>query len=158
TVRGERALPRMEITTMLSRFVLRCVVSCLAVLAIGLPAARSQSFVTVTRVGDGSAALTSAATAVFLDSFSGQTGANLNLTVALPVADNGANQILTLSGTGVSEGVLTRSLDGRFLTLAGYDAAPGTANVAATAAAAVNRVIGRIDLTVVPPIVNTATR
>ncbi len=57
----------------------------------------------------------------------------------------GSNRILTGSGTATSEGLLTLSSNGQYLVLAGYDAAVGTAGVANTASAAVNRVIGRVD-------------
>lgn len=52
---------------------------------------------------------------------------------------------LTVSGSATSEGALTLSNDGRFLTFVGYDANAGTASVASTASGTVARVIGRID-------------
>ncbi len=99
--------------------------------------------VVVYRVGTGAAALSSAATAVFLDEYTA-AGA-LVQSIALPTADNGANQTLTASGTATSEGLLTRSADGRYLVLTGYDAAPGTASVTGTATTTVTRVFGRVD-------------
>jgi len=97
----------------------------------------------VYRVGDGSAVLTNAATAVFLDEYT-PAGA-LVQSVAMPTAVNGSHRILTGSGTATSEGLLTLSSDGQYLVLAGYDATLGTISVANTASAAVNRVIGRVD-------------
>jgi hypothetical protein len=107
----------------------------------------------VVRVGDGSAALSSSATPVFLDEYTPR-GA-LVQSIAMPTAVEGANRILTNSGSAASEGALNRSLDGRFLTLAGYDAVPGTANVVLTHGSEVNRIVARVDAT---GVVDTSTR
>ncbi|GAA2977402.1 hypothetical protein LV75_003909 [Actinokineospora diospyrosa] len=98
--------------------------------------------IVVARVGTGDAALSSAATAVFLDEYT--PAGTLVQSVPLPTAA-GAGKRLTLSGSATSEGALARSADGRYLTLAGYDADPGLASVASTNSAAVNRVVGRVD-------------
>jgi hypothetical protein len=103
----------------------------------------------VVRVGaTGGGTLSNAATAVFLDEFTlnvGQTGPVQS--IALPTLASGANAILTMSGTATSEGALSLSADGRFLTLAGYDAAVGTASVAnGTTSAAVNRIVAAVDM------------
>ena len=50
-----------------------------------------------------------------------------------------------MSGTATSEGALALSTDGRYLSLAGFDADPGTAGVASTTAASTNRVVARVD-------------
>jgi hypothetical protein len=97
----------------------------------------------VMRVGDGAAALSSAAAAVFIEER--RLDGTLVGTVALPTAASGANLPLAVSGSASSEGALTLSADGHWLSLAGYAAAPGTAGVASTATSAVNRVVGRID-------------
>ena len=68
-------------------------------------------------------------------------------TYDLPAALFGGNHALTQSGSATSEGELTLSDDGKYLLLVGYDAAPGTLTVATSAAATVNRVVGRIDWT-----------
>jgi uncharacterized protein len=104
-------------------------------------AAFTPGNIVVYRVGNGSAALTSAATAVFLDEYT--PGGVLVQSIPLPTADSGANQTLTASGTQL-EGLLTRSVDGRYLLLTGYDALPGTTGVAGTTAAAANRIVGRV--------------
>ena len=106
-------------------------------------AAFNAGNIVVYRVGTGAAALSSAATAVFLDEFTGS--GTLVQTIALPTADSGANQILTASGTATSEGMLTRSTDGRYLVLTGYDAAVGTATVNSSTASAAPRIVGRVD-------------
>jgi hypothetical protein len=53
------------------------------------------------------------------------------------------------------EGFLARSVDERYVTLACYDASAGTAAVAATASATVNRLVARVDATLA---VDTSTR
>jgi hypothetical protein len=66
--------------------------------------------------------------------------------LALPTTTAGAR--LTLAGSATSEGALALSGDGRYVTLAGYDAAPGTAGVAGTSTTGATRstaVAGRID-------------
>jgi hypothetical protein len=108
----------------------------------------------VVRIGDGSAALSNSATPVFLEEHTPADGA-LVQSIAMPTAVNGANRILTNGGSTVSEGALNRSVDGRFLTLAGYDAVPGTASVAGTNGSDVNRVVARVDAA---GLVDTSTR
>ncbi len=99
--------------------------------------------IVVYRVGDGSAALSSAATAVFLDEYT-QAGV-LVQSIALPTAVNGTQRRLTSSGTAANDGMLTRSADGLYVVLTGYDASLGTLSVATTLSSAVNRVVGRVD-------------
>ncbi len=82
-------------------------------------------------------ALTSAATPVFIDEI--DSGGNVVQSIPLPTTVNGNQGRLTQSGLNTTEGMLTRSADGRYLVLAGYDASPGTS------ISTVNRVVGRID-------------
>jgi hypothetical protein len=100
------------------------------------------------RVGDGSATLSNAATPVFLDEYT--PSGTLVQTIPMPTATpTGPNKRLMASATATSEGLLNRSADGRYLILAGYDAAVGTttsSGVPGTAATTVNRVIGRVDV------------
>ncbi len=99
----------------------------------------------VLRVGDGSAALTSAAQPIFLDQFDlTGTGQSPAYTLAIPGSGTDA---LTLSGTATSEGALSLSANGRFLTFAGYNAAAGTSSIAGTASGSVNRGVGLVDAT-----------
>lgn len=65
--------------------------------------------------------------------------------IALPTAAAGAQRALTFAGSSTSEGGISLSADGHYVVMAGYDAAPGTASVAGTTAATVNRVVGRLD-------------
>jgi DNA/RNA endonuclease G (NUC1) len=116
--------------------------------AFFMPTAHAASFASsnliVYRVGDiGPTALSSAATPVYLDEYT--PAGTLVQSIAMPLAASGANRRLTASGTAASEGLLTRSVDGKYIILAGYDAAVGTLNVAGTTTTAANRVIGRVD-------------
>ena len=108
--------------------------------------------IVVYRVGDGTASLTNAATAVFLDEYT--PAGVLVQTIALPTSASGANKRLTASGTATSEGLLTRSVDGQYLLLTGYDAAPATASITTSSASTINRVIARVDSS---GVVNTTT-
>lgn len=97
--------------------------------------------VLVLRVGSGAAALqANVATAAFLERHLIADGSLVGQAIALPTAVSGKNRPLTLSGTGSSEGALTRSPDRRYVLLAGYDATPGTASVVDNAM----RVAGRV--------------
>src|SRR5947199_182087 len=62
----------------------------------------------------------------------------------MPTTASGSNKRLTASGSATTEGFLSRSTDGRFIVLTGYDAALTTA-VTSVAASTVNRVVGRVD-------------
>ncbi len=92
------------------------------------------------RVGDGSAALTNASTAAFIDQYT-TAGASINST---------AISGLTLSGTASSEGYLNivrwagdgSDVNNWGVSFGGYATAPGTAGVVATTSAAVNRRAG----------------
>jgi YDG domain/Dockerin type I domain len=96
----------------------------------------------IIRVDNGATALSSAATASFIDEYT-QSG-TLVQSIALPTAVSGGNNPLTISGTSTSDGSLNRSSDGNFLVVPGYGASPGTAAVTGTSSATVPRVIARI--------------
>lgn len=103
----------------------------------------------VYRVGNGSAALTNAATPVFLDSFHAAGGAAF-ASLALPTATTNGNKPLTASGLSRSEGQITRSADGHYLAVTGYAATPGTTGPSGTSLTAsdkatVGRVVGIVD-------------
>src|SRR5215213_8938350 len=108
-----------------------------------LAASFTSGNLVVYRVGDGGAGLTGVATAVFLDEYT-PAGA-LVQSIAMPIAVSGSNKRLTASGSSTTEGMLTRSTDGQYLVLAGYDATPGTASISGTSSSTVNRVVGRVD-------------
>ena len=97
--------------------------------------------VMVARVGDGTATLAAnTGAAVFLERHRIADGTLIGTAVAMPTAASGANRPFTLSGNGVSEGALTRSVDGRYVLLAGYDATPGTTPLLDNS----KRVVGRV--------------
>lgn len=98
--------------------------------------------IVVARVGDGTAALSAAATEVFLDEYT--PSGTLVQSVPLPTFVSANNRTLTAAGNATAELALTRSADGHYLVLAGYGASPGTAAVASTAATDVTRVIGLV--------------
>jgi hypothetical protein len=100
----------------------------------------------VVRVGDGSAVLTATSAPAFIEERRLSDGALVSSsTIALPVADGPAAtaHAFTLSGTATADGALSLSANGRYLTLVGYNAPPGTAGVASTTSTAVNRLIAR---------------
>jgi hypothetical protein len=93
------------------------------------------------------AGTSSAATAVSVVpmSTSGGSAAVLGAPIALPTAASGSQNPLTESGSAASEGFLNLSGDGRYVTLAGYAATPGTSSVASTTSSSTRRVAARID-------------
>ena len=99
----------------------------------------------VVRVGDGTTAtptlLSTAITTCLLEYTPGGT---LVQTITLPTAASGTNAALTNTGSSNSDALLSRSADGRYLLITGYDVASGTATLTNTAATAVNHVIGRV--------------
>lgn len=100
------------------------------------------------RVGDGTAALSSAATAVFIDEY---TPAG-SLVQSIPVAGTGAAG-MTAAGNATTEGVISRSQDGTSLIFTGYRGDVGTAAIAGTAPATTGRVIATLGTS---GVVNTA--
>lgn len=96
--------------------------------------------VVVCRIGTGAAALSNAATEVFLDEYT-PSGTFVS-SLALPTASSGLNEAITMSGTTASECQLTRSADRRYLIVVGYAALPGLVGVSGTAAP---RTFARVD-------------
>lgn len=116
-----------------------------------VPTAHAAAFtpgnLVIYRVGTGAAALTNAATPVFLDEYATSGGSAVQ-SIALPTtATVSGNRALTASGTATSEGLLTRSVDGQYLVMAGYNATSGTGSgtLTGSTSATINRVIGRVD-------------
>jgi hypothetical protein len=98
----------------------------------------------VFRVGDGSAALTSASTAAFLVEYT--PSGTLVQSIALPTTAVGGNQALTCNGTATSEGFIARSANGAYMTCCGYNAVPGVAAINGTASTLYSRGVGRVGL------------
>ncbi|MEP7075597.1 MAG: hypothetical protein ABI878_07270 [Acidobacteriota bacterium] len=109
----------------------------------GSAAAFTPGNLAVCRVGDGSSVLGSRAAPVFIDEY---TPAGVFVSsIAMPTAANGANARLTVSGTAQAECQITRSADGRFILVPGYNAPLDLVGFQASSASDVARVIGRID-------------
>ena len=94
----------------------------------------------VLRDGTGSAALSSAGTAIFLDQYT-TLGTFVN---SLGIPTTGATALVN-SGSAASEGGLNLSANGQYLVFAGYNANAGTASIANTTAAAAPRGVGTVD-------------
>lgn len=94
----------------------------------------------VLRVGNGDAALTSAGTPSFLEEIT-TTGTAVQ-TIANPTS---GDNMISNSGTATSEGALSLSPDGTYITFAGYNATTGTTSVGGTASATTNRIILSYD-------------
>ncbi len=97
--------------------------------------------VTVVRVGTGSGALSGVAAPAFLETYYPLAGASPIRVTALPITASGTNAPLLVGGTATTEGALTRSGDGHYLVLGGYNIAAG----GTTTGTAVPRVVGRVD-------------
>jgi hypothetical protein len=105
------------------------------------------------RLGDGVNALTNAGTPIFLDEYT--TNGTLQGTVAMPTSYFGANSAMLGNGTAFGNGLITRSVDGRFILVTGYGAQVGdqSTSLGTTFATVVPRVValvggnGNIDST-----------
>jgi hypothetical protein len=96
------------------------------------------------RAGDGFSPLSSTAAPIFLDEYT--TAGTLVQSIAVPTSVSGANFAITCAGSSTAEGQITKSVDGKYIMFTGYNAAAGTASIAATTAAVANRVVGRLDI------------
>lgn len=122
-----------------------------AVPLLSQPGAQAAAFtggsLVVYRVGDGTTALSNAAAPVFLDEFSA-TGAPRQ-SLALPTTSTAASGALTASGQGRSEGLISRSADGKAVVLTGYDAppaaSPSSTSIAASDPTSVARTVALVD-------------
>ncbi len=90
--------------------------------------------------GDGSAALTSAGTAIFLDQYT-TSGSFVNFT---PIPSAGPTALVN-SGTAGSEGALNLSANGQYLVLAGYNTNAGYASIANSLSAILPRGVATVD-------------
>ena len=123
--------------------ILRAAVLTVGVLSSTLPlygAAFTPGDLVVDQVGNGSAALTSASTAVVLDEF--QISGLAVQSIAL--ATDGTS--VTQSGTATSEGFLHFTADGKSLVVPGYNVASGVASISGTTATADPRGIAEFSL------------
>jgi len=117
-----------------------------AVTKSGVGRAASQAFtigdLVIYRVGTGTSSLSGAAAAVFLDEYT--TDGTFVRSITMPTEVVGQAHRLVASGSSQYEGYLTRTANGRYLIVPGYDGPLGSA-VIAMDATAVNRVIGKVD-------------
>ncbi len=128
-----------------------CFNASLSILFVGLlvaaPAAASDMTpgdLLIYRVGDGSTKLSATGDPVFLDEYT--PSGTLVQSFEAPTSPSGANYALFASGKATSEGMLTLSADGQFVTFTGYASlSSGTDSLASSAAASINRVVGIID-------------
>jgi hypothetical protein len=93
------------------------------------------------RVGTGAAALSTAATAVFLDEYT--TGGAF--VQSIPVASSGG-AAMTAVGNATTEGIMTASADGSRLVFAGYRKDAGGSNPSSDTALVTGRVVGMLSL------------
>ncbi len=136
--------PRFCTATLSLVLILAVLVTPRALLQRTFAAQFTSGHVVVYRVGDGVAGLANTGARVFLDEYT--PGGVLVQSIELPTATVGVHRRLVASGTATSEGLLTRSTDGKFLVLAGYDSAiPAASSLTGTTAAAVPRVVARVD-------------
>jgi hypothetical protein len=92
------------------------------------------------RVGDGVQTLANTGNTVFIDQYTPLGG----LVNSLQIPDSGASALI-MSGNATSEGALSLSGDGRFLTIAGYNTTrPFASSLANSTSAAVPRGVGLI--------------
>jgi hypothetical protein len=97
----------------------------------------------VYRVGTGTGSLVNTGNPVFIDEYT--TGGTLVQSIAMPTTVSGSNKQLIASGTASSEGMLTVSPNGAFVTVTGYaTVTSGTASLSGTTSVAVNRSVGII--------------
>ena len=94
----------------------------------------------VLRLGNGTETLASTGNSVFIDQFT-PFGSYVNSTAIL----NSGASALVMSGTATSEGSLTRSTDGRYLTFAGYNTGPYATSLPNTSASVVPRAVGQVN-------------
>ncbi|MDW8251680.1 MAG: hypothetical protein RMJ98_20485, partial [Myxococcales bacterium] len=102
----------------------------------------------VVRVGAGVNTLDGRTAPVFLEERLISDGTLLPLDPVknpLVLPSSGSGDKLTLTGSGILEGNLSRSLDGKYLVLGGYDVDAGVDKVAGSPTTQVKRVVGRLD-------------
>jgi hypothetical protein len=129
---------------MMRRSLLSAVVVSAGIVVSANAASISMGNLAVVVVGDGNVSLGSGSTLTTVRELT--TGGTFVQDIVMPTAAAGAQGALTMSGSSTSEGFLQISANGQYLTLAGYNTSPGTASVAGTSAATINRVVGRIAM------------
>jgi len=106
----------------------------------------------VYRVGTGAAAISTSATAVFLDEYT--TSGALVQSIALPSTGSSA---LTATGNASTEGIISMSQDGSTLVFTGYRKDAGGTSPAADAYNTTARVVGTVTLAGTPDTTTSIT-
>ena len=109
----------------------------------------TQGNVVVLQVGDGSAALTSASTAIFLKEYNTTTAAQAAPVSTITIPITGAARLVT-SGSATSEGLITLSSDSSRIVIAGYDTTTAFAGIAGTTSANIARAIDTVSILGIP--------
>ncbi|RZK66391.1 MAG: hypothetical protein EOO92_25295, partial [Pedobacter sp.] len=115
----------------------------------------------VVRVGDGSAAMSDNASAIYLDEYKTSGGTRVQA-IQLPTTTTAPNYRILVSamsgaGNGTTQGFPTLSPDGRYLVIPGYDAASGT-TLSDLYTATTGRVFAVVSNGATQPVINTSTR
>jgi hypothetical protein len=138
------------------KFVLRAALSMGALLAflssVVTAATITPGNLVIYRVGDGSAALSTAATPVFLDEY---TTAG-SLVQSIPLASTGGGAF-TAVGNATTEGIISPSQDGTSLVFTGYRKAAGGTSPASDTYTTTSRVIGSVTLAGTPDLSTAVT-
>jgi hypothetical protein len=113
--------------------------------ATAFGAAFTTGDLVVLTVGDGITTISGNGNAFPGSLYEYTTAGSLVQSLNLPTSASGANAALTFSGSATSEGFLALSADRRYLTLAGYNAAPGTTSPQTATPTTVPRVVGIVD-------------
>ncbi len=141
-------------------FTLFATIACsiIGLKAQNLPAPSAGNLI-IYRVGDGTTALTTASAPVFLDVHSLSTSGiapvvkSLSMPTDSTALSNG-NHIFSASGTGSSEGLLSRSVDGNYIVFTGYQAPVGTTAISSTASRTIARIVATVNA---DGVINTST-
>ncbi len=99
--------------------------------------------IVVSRLGDGTTALGATTTTVRLLEFTPSTANQTEPVKTLTIASTNPGNRLTIVGNTAYESQLSRSSDGQYICMIGYDQAPGSTSVVATNG---NKVIGRVSI------------
>jgi hypothetical protein len=107
-------------------------------------AAFTPGNIVVMQYGDGSLTLSSTSAPMSVLEFLPSTASQSSpvQTIAIPTS---GGSVMSGAGSATSEGFLTRSTNGGFVTFAGYAYAPGLPGIAASNSTAVSRCVGVLD-------------
>jgi len=135
TIGKMKSMKTMKTTTR----ILAITASLLSTLAVS-QAQFTPGNLVILQDGDGSAPLSNAGTALFLDQFT-TSGVFVN---SLSIPSTGSSALVN-SGTAGSEGALNRSANGQYLVVAGYNTAAGSASIASSTSATVPRGVATVN-------------